>query len=186
MGHASVCRLIQTHLDALRQSAPEAIPGHPDIHWLRGDWNLLHQNRWGIDPCEPFGPRWESAEKVLSSIVRELRAKVDLLPSIRPFFRPPLWPINGNGRICGEALVARPEVMTAELNIPHGGRDWNVAWGLLCQAEERVWQALFWEVAVGAGIAPEPNPFRLLLEIYALGAFPMGWDGDGYAVYARP
>ena len=62
-------------------------------------------------------------------------------------------------------------------------RDCSLAWALLSTAESRVWDAMLWECASGLDLVRGDNPCDPLLELYAMGYFPMGCIGAGYDLY---
>lgn len=130
-----------------------------------------------------WGDRWRAADEFLSRTIRHLSLVIDASSEARQLLRPPLWPVGNNSNICGHALVADPEILNSAGNLVEGGRDWCVAWALLCKAESVVWGALLWELAVGVSVIQGPNPFQYLIELYELRVFPMGWVNHCYELY---
>lgn len=176
--------LVEHHLETL--SKVDAELGKfivPTTILLEGGWDVLHKDCWGIDPYNPWGDRWNVTDQSLGRVVRNLRQIVMSNSEARHLLRPPLWPLEGNPDVCGYALVADPAVLKRRRDLTVGGRDWCVAWGLLCKAEIAVWNALLWELAAGVGAIQEPNPFQDLLDLYQLGVFPMGCVGYNYELY---
>ncbi len=169
--------LVQDHLRGLGPAAPKV----EGLKWLGGDLEALHQDRWGIDLYEPWGPRWAESENALGRVVADLRARVAGLSAARARLGPPLWPLFGNPVVVGEPIVPELAALDRGLQSGWGGRDRVVAWGLLCAAESSIRNALLGELA--ADLIPGPNPFLPLMELYRLGCFPMGWEGGRYSVY---
>lgn len=175
--------LVRRHVDAL----PELDQGGnkpvvSDVQLLEGDWSVLHQGRWGVDCYNAWGDRWKAAEEYLGRISHRLHQAIDSSADARRLLRPPLWPV-GKPIVCGEPLFADADFLIRTANVKPGGRDWCVAWALLCKAEAYLWDALLWELARGVKAIHGPNPFQELLGLYGLGAFPMGWVGDSYELY---
>lgn len=176
--------LVERHLESLSRLGDEGNkPVATKVLLLEGGWDLLHQNHWGVDPYNAWGDRWKAADESLGRVIRHLGQVVDSSTDARRLLRPPLWPVESRSNICGDVLVADPEILKRAGNLTQGGRDWCVAWALLCKAEFVVWNALLWELAVGARAIQGPSPFQYLLELYDLGTFPMGWVDDRYELY---
>jgi hypothetical protein len=178
-----VVALVNGYMGALREFTGEAIgPDTLKTVVLEGDWKLLHQDRWGVDPYDPWGDQWKASDEYVGRAIRTLGAMIESNPLARSFLRPPLWPVEMSN-VCGEAIIARHENLEAMPRLPPGGRDWVVAWVLLCKANDRVWDALLWELAAGADVVKGRNPFEYLLGLYELGFFPMGWVDDSYELF---
>lgn len=101
---------------------------------------------------------------------------------IRELIIPPLWVFPGNLAVCGVTFVARRDVLLRSgLAICPEDPNWDVAWRLMCDAEDSIWNALTWElVRVELNIT---NPFTPLIDLYNLGWFPIGMEGDAYSIY---
>lgn len=155
----------------------------PKVRLFEGDWSVLHQERWGIDPHDAWGDRWAASAGSLGRVAKALRCAVDSSDEALRFLRPPLWPFENLCNVCGPPLIADDAVLINALNMTPGGRDWCVAWALLCRAEFHCQNALLWELASALGLIEKPNPFLHLLKIYELGCFPMGWAEDCLEVY---
>jgi hypothetical protein len=179
----SSAKLVHDHLECMRQLNVGSVPNVLEVAWLRGTWHLLHQERWGTDPYHAWGDRWSASENCLGVLIRTVTQAVESVPVARSLLRPPLWPVAGTGTICGHALVAHTEILSAQTSLIPGGRDWCIAWALLCKAESLFWGALLWELALGTNAIQGANPFQPLLDLYTLGIFPMGWVADIYELY---
>ena len=176
--------LVERHLESLSGFDHRiAKPAVPKLALLEGHWSVLHQNLWGIDPYIPWGDRWQAAEQQLGRVVQRLRGVVDANPDARLLLRRPLWPVEGISNICGLLIIADLNLPNPACHLPSGGRDRCVAWALLCKAQDYAYDALLWELAAGVGAVRGPNPFQFLLDMYELGAFPMGWADDHYEIY---
>ncbi|SIO58801.1 hypothetical protein SAMN05444166_5815 [Singulisphaera sp. GP187] len=169
--------LVQVHLRALGTAASKV----EELQWLGGSLELLHRDRWGIDPYEPWGPRWAESEKALGGVVADLQARVVGLTAARARLIPPLWPLAGNPNVVGECVIPDLAALPPSRTTGWGDRDRVVAWGLLCAAQSWISEALLGELV--ADLIPGPNPFLPLLNLYCLGYFPMGWEGSQYSVY---
>lgn len=176
--------LVERHLESLpglddRWFTPVA----PKVLLLEGDWSILHQGRWGIDPYNAWGDRWKAADESIGRIIRYLIQVVNSSPDARLLLRPPLWPVAHHINICGQTIIADSDLLN-KAGVTPGGRDWCVAWALLCRAEACIWHALLWELALGVRVIQGPNPFQYLLDMYELRTFPMGWADNCYELYA--
>jgi hypothetical protein len=150
---------------------------------IAGDWRLLHQDRWGEDPYNPWGDRWSIPDKSIARIGHQLSRLVMTDLEVRRLVRPPLWPVANRCDINGFPLVAQQDILHQLPNLKIGSRDWAVAWNLLCRAEQHIRSALLWELAAGANVIHCANPFLSLLDLYQYGGFPMGWTHDEYNIY---
>jgi hypothetical protein len=180
---SDILGIVTDHLNRLRATTSDSIPIVTSLNWLEGHWQTLHENRWGIDPYSPWGDRWKTSEDTEAHAIQELREVLGNKPSVQVLFRPPLWPIPGQSMICGDPLIADTDILSSRLKLSPASRDWCVAWGLLCQAERRIWNALEWEVALGAEITHVHNPFTPLLRLYQSGLFPVGWKSGLYYLF---
>jgi hypothetical protein len=115
--------------------------------------------------------------------MHSLTQLIDSSQDAQHLLRPPLWPVPNQSNICGQVLIGNSEILTNLLALTPGGQDWCVAWALLCKAEDRIWNALLWELAFGVGLIHGPNPFQYLLDLYELRVFPMGWADNRYELY---
>lgn len=170
-------RLVGEHLRGLGPGVPQAL----EIAWLRGGLEMLHQDTWGIDPYEPWGPRWAGARDAVNRSIADLRDRARGLPEALARIKPPLWPVPGNPVICGSPIVADLAILDRTGIAERSSRDRVVAWGLLCAAESLVWNALLWELL--ADLIPSPDPFVPLLRLHGLGGYPVGWEGERYTIY---
>jgi hypothetical protein len=157
-------------------------PGRLEVDILEGGWGVLHQDRWGIDPFFAWGDRWRASDEFLGSACRSLSGIINSSEKARSYLRPPLWPV-GISNVCGETIAARREFLDAATGLMSGPRDSCVAWALLCRGNDRIWNALSWELAASAEAVGGDNPFECLLTLYELGFFPMGWVGDTYELF---
>src|SRR5262249_59336362 len=104
-------------------------------------------------------------------------------PQAQALLSPPLWPVPTHSNVCGQTLVAHPEILNQLAHLTPGGRDWCVAWALLCKAENDVWNALLWDLALGVNAVQADNPWQFLVDLYELGVFPMGWTHNDYEIF---
>ena len=170
--------LVREHLRRLGPAAP-TIRG---LRWLQGGLALLHENRWRIDPYEPWGPRWADSRRTIVDPVVKLRARIKETPEATAQIRPPLWPLPGRPDVCNPILAE--DSALAPIGLAGGKGDPGdrvVAWGLLCEADSRVQDALLMELT--ADLIPNANPYLPLIGLYRLGCFPMGWEAGAYTLY---
>lgn len=169
--------LVREHLDHLGP-APPTIRG---LRWLQGSLALLHQNRWGIDPYEPWGPRWAESRRMIVDPVVKLRARIKETPEAARI-KPPLWPLAGHPNVCNPILAEDAALGPIGLDKGKGDpRDRVVAWCLLCEADSHIQDALLMELT--ADLIPSSNPYLPLIGLYRLGCFPMGWEDGAYTLY---
>lgn len=172
--------LVRDHLDRLGPAAP-SIRG---LRWLRGSLELIHENEWGIDPYEPWGSRWADSTNALADTVVAHRARMNDDPEATARIRPPLWPLSGHPNVCNPIIAHDAALAPIGLDKGKGSRrDRVVAWGLLCEADSRVQNALLMELT--ADLIATPNPYLPLLGLYRLGCFPMGWEDGAYTLYVH-
>lgn len=173
------------YLSSLRDVVenPAAVPLRPTLVLFEGPWKLLHRDQCIDDSDTPCGPRWNDSICVVGELSRLIGKQIQSDEHIREQRRPPLWPEVKFSNVVGEAIVAHWK--RKHLIDRHCGcvSDRNVAWHLLCDAEDSLWNALEWEFARSYGLVDKPNPFLHLLELYELGVFPMGWVEDAFEVY---
>jgi len=179
-------RLSIEHLLKL-QNAGLVLPEAAEIRFLEGDWQLLHQNLWGDDPHEPWGPRWKEPQSTIHALCRIMRERIESDENAKSLLRPPLWPCGGRANVCGLtfAITRRNADRIKRIkSVQSESRDWTTAWGLVCQCESYIWDALAWEIC--PGFQELPNPFLPLVEIYVIGYYPLGFE-EGYCVFSyRP
>lgn len=157
-------------------------PPKSALSLLEGDWSLLHQNRSDFDPYYPGGHRFDEYTRALASAACNAKSMITSSPLLHSIIKPPLWPITGNPDISGTPLIAYEEVFRLSgLDVHYDSIDWRVAWGLLCQAEYDVQNHLLYDVIGDASASM--NLFTPLLNIYAAGCFPLGWDNLGFYVF---
>lgn len=176
--------LVRSHVVALCAARVDVTPTRPvEASLLKGDWSLLHQGRWGIDYYDPWGDRWRASDLSRASVVELLRQRVQSSEHARALLRPPIWSIHGQPDVYEGHPVADDEAVEKLHRMGLQGRDRLVALSLLLRAGNVVLNAVFWELALGAGAVEGTNPFDSLVTIYELGYFPMGLVGNCYELY---
>jgi hypothetical protein len=170
--------LVLTHLRTLQSLGILETPTDLGVAWIAGPVNNLCERV--SDPYEPWGGRWAKWTNAISAKMTEVFVQIERSASLSSLVRPPLWPVNGKPSICGTILVAHG-VNLANAGFTPSTDDWGVAWALLAQAESRIWYALVWEL--WQIHKPEINPYLPLLQMYELGVFPMGLEGDRFHLY---
>jgi|GEM_PF-4127905 len=176
-------RLSIEHLLKL-QNVGLVLPEAAEIRFLEGDWQLLHQDLRGDDPYEPWGLRWKEPQSTIGDLCRVMFKQIESDENARSLLLPPLWPFTGRANVCGLTFVmtgGNAIMLKYVKTIQYKSRDWTTAWGLVCQCESHIWDALAWEIC--PGFRELPNPFLPLVEIYALGYYPLGFE-EGYCVFS--
>jgi hypothetical protein len=178
-----VASLVMQHTDRLGQ-AGFVLPEIAGIRWLEGEWRLLHHDLWGEDPYQPWGSQWKETDRLMGSVGEEIMTRIEADVSVKSLVRPPLWPMSGRPGFCGFCFAAQHQKLNRFVEQGRfGSRDRATAWGLLCQAESTIWNALLWEL--GSRSWTSANPFLPLLEMYRCGYYPMGIDrmGRSYSIF---
>jgi hypothetical protein len=151
-----------------------------DISVLAGPLSTIHRGVHGVDPYEAYGLDYYGLSHVVACMIRAREDTIAKSPELTSLLQPPLWPMPGRPGVRGAAIIAKGRNVNIE-RIEYDSRDWNVAWSLLCDAEDALWGSLLHELRW----CPEDtfNPFISLMEVYACGLFPVGVKGNELVLY---
>jgi hypothetical protein len=77
-------------------------------------------------------------------------------------------------------LTARYDQLDAFV---HDAQHRSTVWYAMCAVDGDFWDAILCEIAYQD--VNRANPFSLLVEIYLLGYYPLGSDGESFVIYSR-
>lgn len=174
---SAVCEALRILGDRLERlgavEAGAAFPGKA-VEELRG-CSVLERalERVSFDVERPAEP-WRAVPLRLLEARRE---KVRLEGWFRSRLRGPLWIVPGDSMIYQPLAAFQGTVDALEADEDCRER----LWLLLCQIEHDLWHALLWEFT---GLAEQTlSPYAPLMEVYAQGFVPLGFDGDRFLVW---
>lgn len=183
---ANAPKLIGKHLELLRHQLGTAVPLTTELRWLEGEMALLHQNRWDIDPYNPWGNRWETSRRILAEMTINMIETIEQSPYYLSLAGPPLWPSKGRLNVVDFFLGQAGSAIESDIfreypELICQAPDHTAARGLLIQANDDIWGALLWEFLTEVKLTP--NPFQPLLDLYKIGCFPMGWEDSQHYIF---
>lgn len=176
--------LVNYHVELLRATQADVqLPSAPKISIVQASWRSIRQGSWKLDRYEWWARRWNDAAGLAEiRSLRRLRTAVESSPEAQQLLRAPLWPIRNQSNVLGGTFVA-DSARDQQLRHLLSEDDFQIARALLGNADTRVWDALLWELAVGAKAVEGANPFEPLLQLYELGYLPIGLCNGSYELY---
>jgi len=176
----AVRALLLEHLRLLGEREPR-VDAALSMKFITGGWDVLGDAYRRVNPASieadaayARGSWRRAVGELAADIHRELQCS---RPSL---VVPPLFPFAGNQAIVGGMLTTNA---SRGSQIVDDAKWRETIWYLMCDVDSDFWNAI--TAALVSDHPRTPNAFRILVEIYTRGFYPLGFEEDQFIIYSR-